>query len=201
VSGEVTDETKHIREQELIASAVRGDKDAFGELVVLYESMVYNIIVGEIGRCEDAYDVSQEVFFKAYRSIRKFRGDCKFSTWLYRISINACMDFLRSSSRKKHISLSEYDEEDTYERQTAIPDDPANGPEMRSEKKDEAELVWRAIESLNPIHKRIIILRDIDGYSYDEIAEMLDLEEGTVKSRINRARKAIKEYLEKRNFF
>jgi len=197
----MTDENNRIHEEELIAKAVRGDKEAFGELVVRYEKLVYNTVVGEIGRCEDAFDVSQEVFLKAYRSIKKFRGDCKFSTWLYRISINACLDFLRSSSRKKHISLSEYDEEDTYERQRAIPDDPANGPEMRSEKKDEADLVWRAIESLSPIHRQIIILRDIDGYSYDEIADMLSLEEGTVKSRINRARKAVKEYLEKRNFF
>lgn len=197
----MTDENNRIHEEELIARAVRGDKDAFGELVVRYEKLVYNTVVGEIGRCEDAYDVSQEVFLKAYRSIKKFRGDCKFSTWLYRISINACLDFLRSSSRKKHISLSEYDEEDTYERQRAIPDDPMNGPEMKSEKKDEADLVWRAIESLSPIHRQIIILRDIDGYSYDEIADMLELEVGTVKSRINRARKAVKEYLEKRNFF
>lgn len=185
-------------EEELIKKASGGDSEAFGRLVEKYEGMVYNIIIGDIGRCEDAYDISQEVFIKAYRSINSFRGDCKFSTWIYRICINACRDYIRYKSKDKYISMSEYDE-NTYERQLDIADDVSKEPESISERKEKIEYVRLAISSLNPIHRRIIILRDIEGYSYDEISEMLSLEEGTVKSRINRARHAIKDFLSQRN--
>ncbi len=186
----------------MIKRAASGDTEAFGELVKAYESMVYNTAMQALRNSEDAYDVSQEVFIKAWRSITGFRGDSKFSTWLYRITCNQIKDYIRAKSRHATISLSEYDSDDDTDKETDIPDTNRSVmPEevyLRDELRD---TVREAIESMSEDHRQIIVLRDIEGYSYEEIAEMLGLEIGTVKSRINRARNAVKEFLIGRNIF
>ncbi|MBQ4575555.1 MAG: sigma-70 family RNA polymerase sigma factor [Clostridia bacterium] len=186
----------------VIKRAVSGDKEAFGELVRAYESMVYNTAMQALRNAEDAYDVSQEVFIKAWRSLGSFRGESKFSTWIYRITCNQIKDYIRAKSRHAAISLSEYDSEEDTEKETDIPDtDRSVMPEevyLRDELRD---TVREAIASMSEDHRQIIVLRDIEGYSYEEIAEMLGLGIGTVKSRINRARNAVKEFLIKRNIF
>ena len=178
-------------------------QQAFSELVRKYERLVYNLSYQASGNADDAFDISQEVFIKVYRSLRKFRGDCRFFTWLYRITMNTVKDYLRTQKRKKTVSLSDYDEEDENSPGTRdIPDDTAEAdPEEMTERKERRALVRQAIGQLSEDHRIIITLRDMEGYSYEEIAEMLELEIGTVKSRLNRARQAIKEYLLERNIF
>ena len=191
----------------LIKRSVRGDNDAFGELVLKYEHFVYNLICQMSGNSDDAYDVSQEVFIKIYRGLKNFRFDCKFSTWIYKITANAVKDYFRDKQKNRYISLSDWtDEEESASGFAAskppdiVEEDINARPEEAFERGEAQEAVRNAISHLSEEHKEIIILRDMEGYSYDEISEMLSLEIGTVKSRINRARLAVKDYLVKRNF-
>lgn len=190
-------------EEQLVSRASRGDAQAFAELVRKYEKLVYNLSYQASGNADDAFDISQEVFIKVYRSLDKFRGDCRFFTWLYRITMNTVKDYIRSQKRKKTVSLSEYDEEEDGPSATRdIPDETTEAdPEEMTEIKEKRRLVRQAIAQLSEDHRTILTLRDMEGYSYEEIAEMLELEIGTVKSRLNRARQAVKEYLLQRNIF
>jgi RNA polymerase sigma-70 factor (ECF subfamily) len=185
----------------LVHASLSGDNGAFGELVKKYEKLVYNTSYQLIGNPDDAFDVSQETFIKAYRSLGSFRGDSKFSTWLYKICQNAARDYIRSKSRQKTVSLTAYDEDDTKEIQMDIPDDDISSqPDRSLEREETRSAVREAIAKLSEDHKNVIVLRDIEGYSYEDISEILNLEIGTVKSRLNRARLAIKDFLVKRNF-
>lgn len=185
----------------LVHASLSGDSEAFGELVKKYERLIYNTSCQLVGNSDDAFDVSQETFIKAYRSLGSFRGDSKFSTWLYRICQNAAKDYMRSKSRRQTISLTAYDDDDTKEVQLDIPDDDMmSQPDNLLEREESRKAVRNAISQLSEDHKNVIVLRDIEGYSYDEISEILNLEIGTVKSRLNRARLAIKDFLIKRNF-
>ena len=180
----------------LAAKAAAGDSDAFEQLVKKYERFVYTTVCYLIKNREDAFDVSQEVFLRIYRSLASFRGDSSFATWLYRICKNACFDFLRKNA-KHHadISTTLYDEneDDTI---LEIPDSSrATDPEAAYEQLEQKEAIRFAITRLSPEHREIILLRDLEGYSYIEISEMLEMEQGTVKSRLSRARQALKNIL------
>lgn len=183
-------------EARLIALALEGDSDSFGELVRHYESFVYNVVYQIIGNREDALDVSQDSFIKAFRSLTSFRGDCRFSTWLYRIAVNTSKDSLRSRSKRNITSLTEYEDDDEESKNIDIPDDTTeNMPEEALAEDERRRAVRLAIEALSEDHKAVVLLRDVSGYSYEDIAQMLGLEIGTVKSRLNRARLGIKNYL------
>ncbi|MCR5264077.1 MAG: sigma-70 family RNA polymerase sigma factor [Clostridiales bacterium] len=188
-------------ELELIGRAGNGDGDAFGTLMKRHESMIFNAVMGMVRNTEDARDITQDAFFKAYRSLKSFRGDCKFSSWVYRIAVNAAKDFLRSESRRPHISLDADTEDDDGEGQPMqIADDsPAADPQASAEASETQRIVRAALARLSDNHREILILRDIEGYSYEEIADMLGLELGTVKSRINRARIAMRQELVRMN--
>ena len=188
-------------ELELIGRARNGDGDAFGTLMKRHESMIFNAVMGMVRNTEDARDITQDAFFKAYRSLKSFRGDCKFSSWVYRIAVNAAKDFLRSESRRPHISLDADTEDDDGEGQPMqIADDsPAADPQASAEASETQRIVRAALARLSDNHREILILRDIEGYSYEEIADMLGLELGTVKSRINRARIAMRQELVRMN--
>lgn len=177
------------------------DPALFPEIIEKYGSLVYNIARQSTRSDTEADDIAQEVFIKAWRSLPSFRGESSLSTWLGRITLNTCMDFARKRKRKPTISLTAFDEDDSDEsRQLDIPDsDVSVSPETSAEKAETIALVRSAITALSEDQRTIIVLRDMEGYSYTEIAEMLGLELGTVKSRINRARQNIKEYLLKRN--
>ncbi len=193
----VTDEQ---REAELIEQAALGSTEAFGEIIRQYERFVYNVAYQIVKSREDALDVAQDTFLKIYRSISSFRGDCRFTSWIYRIASNTAKDYLRSQSLRKTDSLYETDE-DGDERPIAIPDSDTDlTPEGALDKKTKIEAVRSAISSLPDKYRDIVVLRDMEGRSYEEISEMLSLEIGTVKSRLNRARQAIKDYIISRNF-
>ena len=183
------------REEELrVVERVRsGDADAFEALVLEHQKKVYNLALRMVGSEEDAKDMAQEAFIRAYSSLDSFRGDSKFSVWLYRLTSNVCIDFLRSRGRKQTVSLT-VEDEDEDPAELEIPDERFS-PEKALEKRELRESVSRGLETLSPEYRQILLLREISGMSYEEIGKALDLEEGTVKSRIFRARKELCAFL------
>ena len=183
------------REQEatIIKQVLEGDVNAFEGLVKEYEKNVYNLALRMTGDPEDAADMAQDAFIKAYSSLSSFRGDSKFSVWLFRIVSNLCLDFLRSRKRRPTVSLSvENDEGEDMEFEIA---DESQSPETLLEQKLTREAVRCGLDSLPPEQRQILLLREIQGLSYEEIAQVLELESGTVKSRIFRARKRLSAFL------
>lgn len=183
------------REQEaaIVRKVLGGDANAFETLVLEYEKNVYNIALRMTGNSEDAADMTQEAFIKAYNSLQSFRGDSKFSVWLYRIVSNVCLDFLRSKNRRPTVSLS-VEDNDGEDAQLDVADE-SQSPELLLDRKLTRDSVRRGLDSLPPDYRQILLLREIQGLSYDEIAQALSLEVGTVKSRIFRARKRLCTFL------
>lgn len=171
-------------ENQLIIRCKNDDMLAFEELIKIYEKKIYNMCYYMLKSKEDAMDASQEVCIKIYKSINRFKGDSKFSTWLYRIAFNTCMDFIKK--RKDELS---YD--DVISADSNIDSKIEGIIESRELKSD----IRRCILSLSNDFKTVIILRDINGLPYQEIADLLNIEVGTVKSRINRARESLKNEL------
>ena len=172
---------------------LEGDVNAFEALVTEHEKGVYAIAQRMTGNAEDAADMTQETFIKAYNSLSAFRGDSKFSVWLYRIATNVCLDFLRSRSRKPTVSLS-VEDDDGEEVELDIADE-SQSPERLLERGLTRDAVRRGLNALSPEYRQILLLREIQGLSYEEIADVLTLEVGTVKSRIFRARKRLCAFL------
>lgn len=183
------------REQEaaIVRQVIEGDTNAFEKLVREYEKNVYNIALRMVNNSEDASDMTQEAFIKAYNSLQNFRGDSKFSVWLYRIVSNVCLDFLRSKNRRPTVSLS-VEDDDGEETEIDVADE-SQSPELLLERSLTRDAVRRGLEALPPDYRQILLLREIQGLSYDEISSALDLEVGTVKSRIFRARKKLCAFL------
>ena len=183
------------REQEaaIVRKVLGGDANAFETLVLEYEKNVYNIALRMTGNSEDAADMTQEAFINAYNSLQSFRGDSKFSVWLYRIVSNVCLDFLRSKNRRPTVSLS-VEDDDGEDAQLDVADE-SQSPELLLDRKLTRDSVRRGLDSLPPDYRQILLLREIQGLSYDEIAQALSLEVGTVKSRIFRARKRLCTFL------
>ncbi len=180
-------------ESRIVQKVLRGDVNAFEKLVLEYEKNIYNIALRMTGNSEDASDMTQEAFIKAYNSLQSFRGDSKFSVWIYRIATNVCLDFLRSKSRRPTVSLSVEDNEGE-DVQLDVADE-SQSPELLLDRQMTRESVRRGLETLSPEYRQILLLREIQGLSYDEISQTLGLEVGTVKSRIFRARKKLCAFL------
>ncbi|MCC5911761.1 MAG: sigma-70 family RNA polymerase sigma factor [Clostridiaceae bacterium] len=176
-------------EKTLIEKSQKGDVESFEILITSYQKTAFNIAYRMLGNFEDANDITQEAFIKVYKSIDKFKGESSFTTWLYAIVNNICLDFLRKKKKIKIISIDKSQGNENYQRE--IPDE-TNTPEVLFEKKEVRRTVQDAINQLKDEHRTIIILRDIQGFSYEEIAEILDISTGTVKSRISRARRSLK---------
>lgn len=182
-------------ERWLIEESRKGNVDAFEELIKDYKKSAYNIALRVLRNVEDAEDASQEALIKIFKSINSFNMESTFKVWMYRIVVNTCIDF----KRKKYINAVSIDETidlgSGKEIQREIPDD-SNNPEALIEKNYSTQLVNDAINKLEDDFKTIIILRDIKGFTYGEISEILSCNLGTVKSRLSRARKNLKELLE-----
>ncbi len=180
-------------EKHCIERVLKGDANAFEHLVHAYEKTVYNLALRTLGNREDAEDVTQEAFLKAYRSLDSFRGDSKFSVWLYRIVSNLCLDLLRSRQRKPVQSLT-VEDDDGEIGELEISDEHFS-PEKLLDRKLTRESVQRGLSALPDDTRQILLLRELQGMSYEEIGQALDLEPGTVKSRIFRARKRLCAFL------
>lgn len=169
----------------LIERARAGEQDAFESIVRAYEKILYNLALRTLQSREDAADAVQETFLKAFRALPDFRGESKLSVWLYRIANNVCMDMLRS--RKDAGSLTD---EEGAENETALSDGRFD-PVAILERKDLRDRVYAAIRKLPPEFRQPLLLRAFGELSYAEIGAALSLDQGTVKSRIFRARKGI----------
>ena len=181
-------------EKHILARARRGDLHAFEELVRLYEKRVYAVALRSSGSPEDAADITQEVFLRAWRSIEEFRGDSGFSTWLFRITMNLCVDFARHKHVQPQTQPLVIGEEDS---ERPIPDT-APTPEEHLDNRELGRELAAALDEVSEEHRRIVLLRDVSGLSYTEIAEVLEISEGTVKSRLSRARIALRTVLLRR---
>ena len=177
----------------IIEQVLQGNANAFGLLVERYQTKVYNLALRMCGNEEDAFDLSQESFVRAWQSLSGFHRDAAFSTWLFRLTSNVCIDFLRSQKRRAAVSLT-YLDDDNEAAQLDLPD-PGLGPEAAALAAEDRELWRRAMDQLSPECRQIITLRAIDDLSYAQIAEILNVQEGTVKSRLSRARTQLKNKL------
>ena len=190
----------------LVERAKSGDTEAFSEIVACYERFVYNtacrVLTASGQSVSDADDIAQEALIKAWRSLSSFRGDCSFSTWLFRVTVNTARDAVRSSARRPVISLTRQENDDEEPEIWDVPITSGDGiPEEAAERRETGEAVRRAVESLPDDQRQAIVLRDIHDLPYSEIASILGVEVGTVKSRINRGRANLKKILITGNFF
>ena len=175
-------------EAQLVDRLRRGDPRAFEELVIAYQHRVFGVALRMLGSRAEAEEAAQEVFLRAHRAVADFRGDAKLSTWLYAIASRLCMNRLTSGERRL---LREGEE--TLAR---IPSGHAS-PADELERSERDAALHRAIAELSDERRMVVVLRDLEGLSYEEIASALDLELGTVRSRLHRARMDLKEKLER----
>ena len=182
------------RERLLIKRSQKGDAAAFEELALAYQQRVYNIALRVLNQAEDAADVTQEVLLKVYRSLPKFRGEAAFSTWIYRITINACRDMLRHSYKQKEGLLDFGESNDDEDNRRDIADYSGMPEEVLVEQETERYL-QALIAGLTPKYRLAITLRELSGLGYQEIAATLNISLGTVKSRLNRARQCLREQI------
>ena len=156
-----------------------------------YEKRVYHLALRMCGNVDDAYEVAQEAFLSAWKGMRFFRGDSSFSTWLYRLTSNAAIDFLRRQRRQGGSDGVSLDDEDTFLEVA----DPAPSPHQQAERLELRDALARGLGALSPEHRQVLLLRELQGLTYEEIAAALELDLGTVKSRIARAREKLRKYL------
>ena len=184
-------------EESLLQRAKNGDQAAFGALVTLYEKKVYALALRMCKHPEDAAEASQEAFLAAWQGLKFFRGEASFSTWLYRLTSNACVDLLRKEQRHRAAAGPSLDDEGVY----LDVADSAPSPHDIAESGELKEQIEAGLRALSPEHREVLILREIHQLSYDEIAETLSLDSGTVKSRISRGRKQLRNFLLKSGNF
>lgn len=185
------------QEQKWIDSARKGDQDAFAELVRLYEKKVFALTTRMCKNPEDAAEAAQEAFLAAWQGLPNFRGDAAFSTWLYRLASNACIDLLRREGRHQSAAGPSFNDEETGLEVI----DTAPTPSETLERKELRQQIELGLQSLSTEHRQVLILREIHQLSYDEISRILKLDTGTVKSRISRGRRQLRNFLLKNGNF
>ena len=182
----MTDELRYI------AQAKQGDADAFAHLVTAYETSVYRLALRMCGNAHDAEEAAQEAFVSAWKGLPSFRGESKFSSWLYQLTTNACLDLLRRE--KRHRAAVPLDEQAELSSEDT--------PQRAAENAELRDVLQAALQELSDDHRQIFLLRQMRQLSYDEIGALLGLEAGTVKSRLSRAKKQLRQILlQKGNLF
>lgn len=184
-----------MEEMTCVKLAAEGNADAFETLVMKYQGPIYNLCFRLTGNWEDAADMTQEAFLKAWNALPRFHFDSAFSTWLYRLASNACLDHLRYQKRHPGVSLTAEDGEGASQVMDVSDDAPT--PEEAAIAAEERARLRRAMNALDPEQRQILTLRAINGLSYTDIADILDVKEGTVKSRLARARIALRNKFER----
>ena len=180
-------------EQELVERAKRGDETAFEALVTDNEKRIYNLCRRLVGNPEDAAELTQEAFLNAWRGLGRFQGESSFSTWVYRLATNVCIDFLRRQARRREVApVQSIDDE---ELSWTEPADWEQDPHRQLERAELNRAVSQGLERLPDHHRQVLVMRELSGLSYQEIGDALALDLGTVKSRIARARLALRKIL------
>lgn len=191
---------KHIEKDpdaDLISAFKSGNTRAFDQLVLRYKDRIFNLCYRSLGDYQEAYDTAQEIFIKVYKNLHSFRSEASFLTWLYTIAGNTCKNRLKSLEyryRSKKVSLNNpYNQENGNEERDI--EDESGSPLVALEEKEKMKIIQGAIDSLPAEQKLVVILRDIEGLSYDEIINITGHRSGTVKSKLARARLALREKL------
>ena len=187
-------------DKELVEKARGGDQSAFEQLVVENQNKVYSLALRLVNDREEAADLVQEAFVKAWQGLSSFQGESSFATWVYRLTTNVCIDHLRTKKRREGVepSVSLNDEESGW----AEPADRESDPQLLLERSERGKALARALAKLPDWQRRTLVLRELSGLSYQEIGDALDIDLGTVKSRIARARLSLRKILlEDGNFF
>ena len=187
-------------DRDLIDRCQKKMPGAFEQLVRRYQDRVFNLSFRFLREREIAEEIAQDVFVSIYKHIDGFKGEAKFTTWLFRVVANHCHNKSKYLRRRKHRQQDSLDEPiDTHdgERKRELADDPGHSPEELSTRRNMNELIQEAISHLDEDHRVIVLLRDVEDMSYEEIGEILGLPEGTVKSRLHRARNELRERLSK----
>jgi RNA polymerase sigma-70 factor, ECF subfamily len=179
---------RDLPDRELVTLCQRNQPDAFNELVVRHQDRIYTAISRFCGNADDASDITQRAFVNAFRKITEFKGDAAFSTWIYRIAFNQAISFRRENKRS---AVSMYSKDDEL---LAEPSEDRN-PTERLESLETQKKVQQALDLLEAGDREIILLKDLQGASYDEIADVLQIPKGTVRSRLHRARLELKSKL------
>jgi len=180
----------------LLEKAVKGDIKSFEILIRKYQKFAFNIALNYLKNIEEAEDATQEALIKAFRYLKKFQMESKFSTWLYRIVINTCKDELRKKSRNQKVI--NIDSEETYVNEI---EDITYEPLKEIEEKEISNKLKEAVNSLKIKYKEVIVLCDINGMSYNEISDILEIPVGTVRSRINRGRLTLRKIINEMELF
>lgn len=188
-----------IPDLDLVAKCQAGDRTAFRKLVQRYERRVYSIAFGFVRNREDALDLTQDAFVKVYRNLESFQATSSFYTWMYRVVVNVCIDFIRRE--RKHKKGVDYN--DTLEHSGAAEGESpvvsvttGRSPAKALSSKELGQKLVEGINNLAPAHKEILLLREVDGLSYEELAEVLEIPKGTVMSRLHHARLNLKKRLD-----
>ncbi len=190
--------TDALTDLKLVERSRKGDDTAFAELVVRYQNKVYSIALGMIKNREDAMDITQDAFVKVHRYLDNFQGNSSFYTWLYRIVINLCIDHIRKEGRRAN---TDFDEKHLYSSETnenndILPHNSDNNPSKLLGRKEMALRIQDAVNDLPEYHRAVIVMREIEGLSYTEMAKTMKVSKGTIMSRLHHARQKLKKSLE-----
>ncbi|HYD47455.1 MAG TPA: sigma-70 family RNA polymerase sigma factor [Terriglobales bacterium] len=183
-------------ENDLLEECRRGNRAAFQELVEKYQRRIVSLALGMVHNPDDAMEIAQETFVKAYENIGNFKGESSVYTWLYRIAVNKAIDFRRRQRRQSTVSFDNPRPE--HEGQTfeeTLQEERPFGPDQRAQAQQVGERVAEAIDELTPDHKAVILLREVEGLSYEEISRVMHCSKGTVMSRLHYARKRLQKKL------
>ena len=197
------EQTKNIKidDQFLVAQAQQGDTAAVAKLILRYQDRIFNVILKICGNYQDAAELTQETFVKVIEKVRTFKGQSSFYTWLFRIAVNLTLNYCKRRGKVKYMSLDQLIGTDgqsgkkeliSFLMDKSVPD-----PAELVEKKEVEGILLAALERLDEKYRAIIVLRDIEDMSYEQIADALDIELGTVKSRLSRSRMRLRRILEK----
>lgn len=178
-------------DEQLVQAARAGERDAFGTLIERYQDRVFNTLLGVLGSREDAADVAQDAFVQAFVKLETFRGTAQFYTWLYRIAMNLALSHRR---RRRPVASTDLAKSAVGEE----PSDRQPGPQYDLIAREQVAHVRQALQTLGDQHRQILVLREMEGCSYQTIAEILEIQVGTVRSRLFRARMQLKEELQRR---
>ncbi len=187
-------EYKSLNDEELIKLCAQKDQEAFSEIVAKYEKFVYSAVFAELKNTDDAFDASQEVFIRLYNAADGFRGESSLKTWLWRMCKNCAYDYMRKHYKNREFSLTKPNEEDETCDNVEIADQTT--PEEELLRKEKIKAVRNAITKLSSEQREVIVMRELWEMPYSEIAQILGISEGTVKSRISRGRENLKNLLE-----